>query len=154
MLTARFFSFYGEVSSYCCHISKPVCFYEHLEKQKQYWKHCLKGPWVHLVSSPAQNGVVANPVSDFFSILALWVPSLENENKFLKAEGKGRTYPLSCKEIASFGCYQLACAIWSHAFSQGFVFYPLSLLLTDGDIGVSLGEPSWFWHSCHLAHDK
>lgn len=27
--------FYGEVSSYCCHISKPVCFYMHLEKRKE-----------------------------------------------------------------------------------------------------------------------
>lgn len=57
------------------------------------------------VSSPAPNRMVANTVSDFISVLALGTPALENEEKFLKAEGKGSNYYLSCKEISSFGCY-------------------------------------------------
>lgn len=61
--------------------------------------------------------------------------------------------PLAVRKYHPLGVTNLFVQSGSMPFPRIF-FSVLSLLLTDGDIGVSLGEPSWFWHSCHLAHDK
>lgn len=69
-----------------------------LRSNSKVMKTLSEGTLDPFVSSPAPNRVVANSVLDFLSVLALGVPALENEDKFLKAEGEGWNYYLSCKK--------------------------------------------------------
>lgn len=76
MLTARLFLFlWWSFLILLSYFKASLLLQASGEVKTKSWEHCLKGPLIHLVSSPAQNGAVANTLSDFLSGLELWAPN-------------------------------------------------------------------------------